>query len=139
MRWILALHIISMVAWMSGLFYLPRLFVYHTGAKDAAGNSRFKTMERKLYYMITWPAGLLTSLFGLILLFHKYDFYRHQNWMHVKLIAALLLWCFHLYCGHCLKQFKHDRNRHSEKFYRFFNEAPTVLLIIIVIAAIVKP
>ena len=139
MQWILACHIIFFVAWFAGLFYLPRLFVYHAPTSDVISLDRFKIMEHKLYYFIMWPAAILTGLSGLILLSLNYDYYRTQNWMHIKLISVLVLCLYHLYCGHLVKCFKHNRNPHSAKFYRFFNEIPTILLIIIVMMAILRP
>lgn len=139
MQWILALHIIFMVAWFAGLFYLPRLFMYHAMSTDQISQARFKIMERKLYWIIMMPAAILTSIFGLWLLFLKYNFYSHLWWMHGKLILVMVLWAYHLFCGRLLMQFKHDNNRFSSTFYRFFNEVPTLLLFAIVILAIVKP
>ncbi len=139
MLWILALHIIFMVAWFAGLFYLPRLFVYHADCTDAPGNARFKIMERKLYYYIMTPAAILTTIFGFWLLFAKINFYSQQMWMHAKLILVFFLWLYHLYCGILVQQFKKDINPFGSKFYRFFNEVPTILLIGIVIFVVVKP
>ncbi len=139
MLWIKALHIIFVICWFAGLFYLPRLFVYHAMADDQISCKRFKIMERKLYYGITWPAGVLTTIFGIWLLLFKYHWYTTQMWMHAKLILVLFLWIFHLYCGHLYKNFKKDANTRSHKFYRWINEIPTVLLIAIVILAIVQP
>lgn len=136
--WLLALHIIFMVAWFAGLFYLPRLFVYHTMTTDEAGLARFKTMERKLFWMIMTPAGILTTLFGMLLLHLKPDLLQHTFFI-VKLLLVFALWCFHIYCGYLMQAFKIDRNRFSQKFYRFFNEIPTLLLFGIIIMAIVKP
>lgn len=138
MEWILALHLIFVIAWFAGLFYLPRLFVYHVGATDTLSNQRFKTMERKLCYYIMLPAAILATFFGLWLLYIMpmlLDF----GWMHWKLICVGLLWVFQLYCMRMVSQFAHDKNPHSERFYRFFNEIPTVLLIAIIIFAIVQP
>ena len=139
MKWVLAFHIISMVAWFAGLFYLPRLFVYHTMAQQPVEYKRFNTMEHKLFYYITTPAGLATTLFGFWLLYSKEHYYSHLWWMHIKLIAVGFLWLFHGYCGRCVWYFKQQQNPHSEKFYRCFNEVPTVLLFIIIIMAIVQP
>lgn len=139
MLWILSFHIIFMVAWFAGLFYLPRLFMYHTLSTDAISIARFKVMERKLYWIIMMPAAILTSIFGVWLLFSDWQFYFHQGWMIAKLCLVLLLWAYHLFCGLLLMQFKHDNNRLSSVFYRFFNEIPTLLLFAIVILVIVKP
>lgn len=140
MLWIKSFHIIFMVCWFAGLFYLPRLFVYHANChNDPAGNERFKVMERKLYYAITIPAAILTSFFGLWLLGLHWDFYKTQGWIHLKLALVVLLWIYTLYCGCLRKQFLNDNNRHSHIWYRWFNEAPSVLLIVIVILAVVRP
>lgn len=139
MAWILAFHVIFVVAWFAGLFYLPRLFVYHAAASDQISLDRFKVMERKLFWIIMTPAGVLASIFGLWLLALKYDYYAHQMWMHVKLISVILLWAYHVYCGYLVKKFKNNQNNFSEKFYRFFNEFPTLVLFIAVIMAVVKP
>lgn len=139
MQWILALHIIFMVSWFAGLFYLPRLFMYHSLSTDQMSQSRFKIMERKLFWIIMTPAGVLTSLSGFWLLFLKYGYYAHQNWMHAKLILVLFLWLYHFICGYLLYCFKDDRNPFSSTFYRFFNEIPTLFLFAIVILAVVQP
>ena len=139
MLWILSFHIIFMVAWFAGLFYLPRLFVYHAASEDFISINRFKRMEKKLFYFIMTPAGVLTTVFGLWLLFLKLPEYLSLAWMQGKLIFVFMLWIYHGYCGKLLNNFKQDRNRHSSKFFRFFNEIPTVLLIVIVILAVVRP
>ena len=137
--WLLALHVISMVAWFAGLFYLPRLFMYHTLSSDAVSLSRFKIMERKLYWIIMTPAGLLTTAFGIWLLHFNLSYYLHEPWMIAKLILVLLLWGYHLFCGHLLALFARDQNHFSSRFYRFFNEIPTLFLFAIIILVIVKP
>lgn len=139
MLWILSFHVIALIAWFAGLFYLPRLFVYHADTSDSIGLARFKIMEHKLYYYIMSPAAILTTILGFWLLALKYDYYSHLNWMHAKLIMVMLLWIYHLHCGKLLHTFKNDRNPHSSKFYRVYNEIPTLLLIGIVIMAVVKP
>ena len=139
MLWIKAFHIIAMVAWFAGLFYLPRLFVYHVDADDIVSLARFKVMERRLYYGITWPAGLLTTGLGLWLMLGYMPYVLHQGWMHGKLGLCFVLWLYHLSCGSFLKTFRCDQNKHSSGFYRVFNEFPTVLLIVIVLLVVVKP
>lgn len=139
MRWILAFHIIAMVAWFAGLFYLPRLFVYHADSSDTISDERFKIMEHKLYRYIMTPAGILTTLLGLWLLGTAFYGYLLQHWMQLKLVLVVLLWVYHLYCGRIVRDFKQNCNQHSSKFFRFFNEIPTILLIGIVIAVVVKP
>ncbi len=134
-----AFHIIAMVAWFAGLFYLPRLFVYHAEAIDSVSIDRFKIMERRLYYAITWPAALLTTLLGTRLLFSNPHYYFAASWMQLKLALVILLWIYHLLCGHFLKCFARDRNSRGSRFYRIFNEMPTLLLIAIVLLVVVKP
>lgn len=134
-----ALHLISMVAWFAALFYLPRLFVYHADTEDEWGLARFKLMERRLYYGIMWPAALLTSLFGLILVSYNSDYYLKAAWFHAKFALVIVLWAYHLCCGHYLRLFAKQSNQRSSKFYRFFNELPTLLLIGIVFLVVLKP
>lgn len=139
MLWVMAFHVIFMVCWFAGLFYLPRLFVYHATSQDTISLERFKIMEKKLYFFIMTPAAILTTIFGVWLLALNFRFYIHAGWMLGKLFFVILLWGYHLFCGHLLKNFKLDRNHFSAKFYRFFNEIPTLLLFIIIILVIVKP
>lgn len=134
--WIKALHIIFMVTWFAGLFYLPRLFVYHSTATDAAGIERFKIMERKLFYGIMTPGAILTLIFG-VWLWLGYGF--NGTWLHIKLALVIVLIAYHIYCGKLLMDFKHDRNKHSHTFYRWLNEFPVLILIAVVILAVVKP
>lgn len=134
-----ALHIISMVAWFAGLFYLPRLFVYHADTEDLLGLQRFKLMEYRLYYAIMWPAAVFTTVFGLSLLHYNLAYYFKSPWFHAKASLVLLLWGYHLLCGHYLRLFSKDISLHSSKFYRFFNELPTILLIAIVFLVVLKP
>lgn len=137
--WIKALHIISMVTWFAGLFYLPRLFVYHAMANDRIGIERFKIMERKLFFGIATPGAILTLLFGTWLLLSNSTYYMHQGWMHLKLTFVGVLCIYHLYLGKFLIAFKKDSNTHTPVFYRIFNEIPVIFLIAIVILVIVKP
>ncbi|NQD39105.1 protoporphyrinogen oxidase HemJ [Permianibacter sp. IMCC34836] len=140
MLWLKALHLIFMVTWFAGLFYLPRLFVYHCQVKDAENNERFKVMERKLFWAITTPGGVLTILFGLLLI-HGYglDWFRQQGWLHIKLAFVLLLIGYHIWCGKLLADFAADRNRRSERFYRAINEIPVLPLIAIILLAVLRP
>lgn len=131
-----ALHIISMVTWFAGLFYLPRLFVYHAMSNDMITNNYFKTMERKLYRGIMNPSAIATVFFGLWLWF-GYGF--HGMWLHIKLTLVLILLGYHHYCGYLLKQFAQDTNKHSHIFYRWFNEFPVLILIACVFLVILKP
>jgi len=140
MLWTKALHLIFMVTWFAGLFYLPRLFVYHSMSTDQTSIDRFKIMERKLYFGITSPSGILTLFFGFWTLFSNgWEFYSEALWMHIKLIFVFLLVIYHLYCGKLLSDFKHDRNSHSHVWYRWFNEIPVIFLIVIIILAVVRP
>ena len=136
MLWIKALHVIFMVTWFAGLFYLPRLFVYHTMSTDKTSIERFKIMERKLFYGIMTPGGLLTVIFGLWLWI---GYGVTGGWMHIKFTLVLLLIAYHVYCGKLLNDFKADRNTRSHVFYRWFNEFPVLLMIAIIILVIVKP
>jgi putative membrane protein len=140
MLWIKALHVIFMVTWFAGLFYLPRLFVYHAMSEDAISIERFKLMERKLYYGITTPGAILTIVFGVwLLLGYGWEGYRQQLWLHLKLGLVLVLIAYHVYCGKLLRDFRDDRNRHGHVFYRWLNEFPVIILIGAVILVIVKP
>ncbi len=136
MLWIKALHIAFMVTWFAGLFYLPRLFVYHAMSEDAVSIERFKIMERKLYYGIMTPGALFTIVFG-VWLWLGYGF--SGGWLHAKLVLVALLVAYHVYCGMLLIDFKHGRNRHGHVFYRWLNEFPVVLLFAVVILVVVKP
>lgn len=135
MLWIKSFHIIFVVSWFAGLFYLPRIFVNHAMAVEPAEIARLKLMERKLYRFVT-PIGALAVLTGLWLSF-GYGF--SGGWLHVKTTLVLVLVAYHLYCGHLVKQFAADRNTRSHVFYRWFNEMPVLLLTAIVILVVVKP
>jgi putative membrane protein len=127
-----------MVTWFAGLFYLPRLFVYHAAATDREGIERFKVMERKLFFGIMTPGAVLTVAFGLWL-WLGYGIGAGTAWLHAKLAVVLLLAGYHLWCWKLLADFAHDRNAKSHVWYRWFNEAPTVLLLAAVILVVVKP
>ena len=133
-----AFHIISMVTWFSGLFYLPRLFVYHAMADDSIGIDRFKVMERKLYYGITWPSGIATTVCGLALLYHEPS-HLLLGWVQLKLSLAALLWVYHLSCGYYLKKFARDEAPYTHIFYRWYNEVPVFFLISIILLVIIQP
>ena len=136
MLWVKAWHIIFMVTWFAGMFYLPRLFVYHAMSDDKISNDRFKIMERKLYYGIMTPGGILTIAFGLWLWL---GYGISGQWLYTKITFVTALVFYHIYCGKLLLDFKHDRNQHSHIFYRWFNEAPVMALIAIIILVEVKP
>ena len=136
MLWVKAFHIIFVVTWFAGLFYLPRLFVYHAMAEDAVGRQRFEVMERKLYYGIMAPGAVLTIVFGLWL-WLGYD--RTGAWLHAKLALVAALIGYHLWCGKLINDFKQGRNTRGHVWYRWFNEVPVVILALAVILAVVKP
>jgi protoporphyrinogen IX oxidase len=139
MLWFKAFHVIFVITWFSGLFYLPRLFVYHAMAEDTLSIERFKIMEHKLFYAITLPSGILATVFGLVVLSYSFSGYMQLAWMHWKLTLVLLLWVYTLTCGKYVYDFKQDNNKRSATFYRFFNEIPAILLVAIIILVIVKP
>jgi len=136
MLWVKALHVIFMVTWFAGLFYLPRLFVYHAQATDAISIERFKIMERKLYFGIMTPGAILTVLFGSWLWL---GYGIAGGWLHAKLALVAVLIAYHVYCGKLLRDFKRDRNRHGHVWYRWFNELPVLILFGVVILVVVKP
>ena len=140
MLWTKALHLIFMVTWFAGLFYLPRLFVYHALCEDQPGRERFKVMERKLLFQITTPGAVLTVVFGLwTLLLNGWTPYAATAWMPVKLVLVGLLAGYHAWCVALWRDFRDDRNRHSPRWYRWFNEAPALLLVGIIVLAVVRP
>jgi len=136
--WLKALHIIAVIAWMAGMLYLPRLLVYHAAARPGSELSEtFKTMERRLLSFIMVPAMMVTWVVGVALLVQ--GGWLGARWLHVKLVAAVVMTVLHGLFAHWVNEFSFDRNRHSQKFYRIINEVPTVLLIVIVVLATVKP
>lgn len=139
MLWVKAFHLIAMVCWFAGIFYLPRLFVYHAACEDEPGRERFKIMERKLYRGITTPAMIATVGLGLWLISYNPSFYLSQGWLHVKLTLIAILIGYHFYCGYLVKVFRDDRNTRSHVFYRWFNELPVLILLAVVILATVRP
>jgi putative membrane protein len=139
-RWIKAFHIIAMIAWMAGMFYLPRLYVYHTQVeKGSAQSELFKVMERRLLRFIINPAMIVTIIFGILLLVTPNLIDWSAGWIHIKLAAVVLLTGFHGFLAKWRKAFERDANIHSEGFYRKMNEVPTILMIVIVIMVVVKP
>lgn len=138
--WIKALHIISVIAWMAGLLYLPRLFVYHTDCEVGSEKSEtFKVMERRLLRAIMNPAALATFLFGGILVADQWDSLWSEGWAWVKLACIIGLAVCHEKMKKHQRIFAEDNNTHSQKYYRVFNEVPTVLMIVLVIMVVVKP
>lgn len=136
MLWVKAFHVVFMVTWFAGLFYLPRLFVYHAMTGDATGSERFKVMERKLYYGIMTPGALLTVASGLTLWLY---YGITGGWLHAKLALVALLIAYHLWCGKLLQDFRDDRNVKTHVWFRWFNEAPVLVLIGVVVLVVVKP
>ena len=138
--WIKAWHVIFVVTWFAGLFYLPRLFVYHAMSEDSTSIERFKVMERKLYHGIMMPSLVLTLAAGFWLLWLRgWDWLSVTTWIQVKLVLVALLVVYHFYLGHLRKRFLSDSNVHGHVFYRWLNEAPVIVLIAGVCLAIVKP
>lgn len=137
--WLKAFHIIAVVAWFAALFYLPRLFVYHAECQDNLSIERFKVMQRRLYFGIMWPAAIMTTVLGLWMIGLNASYYLKAGWLHAKLTLVVLLWLYHLACGHYVRQFSRGNNQRSAKYFRMFNELPTLLLIAIVILVVVKP
>jgi putative membrane protein len=137
MLWLKAFHIIFVVTWFAGLFYLPRVYVYHALTTDAVGKERFKTMERKLFVMMTIGATL-TIVFGVATLMMVPAFLS-MGWLHAKLTLVVLLLGYHAWCYRLLVAFRNDANRHSDRWLRLFNEVPTLFLIAIVLLVVVKP
>lgn len=136
-----SLHIFFMVAWFAGIFYLPRLFVYHAqlDASDNKTSELLKIMERRLLYFVT-PFAILTLVFGVILIYmYGSQWFAQSHWLHAKLALVILLYFYHGYCFKILRQFKTDTNQRSHKFYRIFNEAPVLILLAIILLAVTKP
>jgi len=137
MLWIKSLHIFFVVAWFAGLFYLPRLFVYHCLATDAVGIERFKVMERKLYFGIMTPSAILTIVFGAWLWL---GYGITGGWLHAKLALVAILVAHHLWLGKLMNDFKLDRNRHGHVFYRWINESPAApILLAVILLVVIKP
>lgn len=138
--WLKAFHLIFMVTWFAGMFYLPRLFVYHAMCSDTVGSERFKIMERKLFFGIMTPAMVLTLGFGVAMLAsYAWELYGHSLWLHIKLGLIALLVGYHGLCALWMLDFKYDRNRRSHVFYRWANEVPVLFLFAIVLLASLKP
>jgi putative membrane protein len=137
--WIKAFHIISVITWFAALFYLPRLFVYHAMTSDKVSIDRFKIMERKLYKGIMTPSMIIAVVLGGLLAISNWNGYSQFYWLHIKISLVVLLVVYHFYCGYFLQVFKNDLNKNSDKFYRYFNEFPVLILIAIVILVVVKP
>lgn len=138
MLWLKAFHLIAVVCWFAGIFYLPRLFVYHALATEQATRDHLKTMERKLYRFMT-PFAVLTIAFGLALIVLNPGYYHRAGWLHAKLLLVALLAIYHWYCGRLVRTFAADRNQRGHVFYRWFNEVPVLVLVLIVFLTVLKP
>ena len=140
MPYFIAFHLIAVICWFAGLFYLPRLFVYHAMSDNDAVKAQLQIMEYKLYWYIMMPAMVVTLGSGMgLMTWLIAQSPLHLGWLWLKLFLVLLLLMFHFYCGLCLERFKTNSNPHSHRFYRFLNEVPTVLLVLIVILAVARP
>ncbi len=141
--WLKAFHLIGMVCWFAGIFYMPRLFVYHAAAEDQVSRQRFSVMEGKLYRIIMRPSMIVTVVLGLWMLVSHWDALSSQIWIWVKLVLVILLLGYHHYCGKIIREFEAapdpSTQPHSEKFFRIFNELPVLLLIMIILLAVLKP
>ena len=134
-----ALHLIAVISWMAGLLYLPRIFVYHSEASHESQKTVFKIMERKLYNYIMMPAMLLSWLFGLLLIHNiGFDVFK-ELWMQIKTLAVVILTFYHFTLGKYLSDFAVDNNEKSSKFFRFYNEIPTIILVVVIFLVIFKP
>ena len=134
-----SLHLIAVISWMAGLLYLPRIFVYHSEANDTSQKTVFKTMERKLYNYIMMPAMMLSWLFG-ILLIHSLGFSVFgELWMQIKIVSVVIMTYYHFTLGKYLNDFAIDNNQKTPKFFRIYNEIPTVILIVVIFVVIFKP
>ena len=139
MLWVKSFHIIFMVTWFAGLFYLPRLYVYHASAEDSISMERFKIMERKLFWGIATPGAIITIGLGIWLITLSDGILMSAGWFQLKLAIVALLVIYHIWCGKLLYDFKGDRNKHSQVWYRVFNELPVFALIFIVLLVELQP
>lgn len=137
--WLKALHIFFMIAWMAGLFYLPRIFVYHAGTQDQQTRETFKVMERRLWFFVT-PFAVLTLVFGVwMMVEYGYAWFAASKWMHTKILLLVAIYAYHFYLYKLMRDFAADRNFRSPRFYRILNEAPVLVLLAIVMLAVIKP
>ena len=135
MLWYKTLHIVFMVTWFAGLFYLPRLFVYHSMSDDKISHDRFIIMERKLFWGIMTPGGILTIIFGVYLI----QYHEFLLWLKLKIFLVVILAVYHIWCGKIMNDFKNDRNKHGHVWFRIFNEVPVLILFVITYLVIFKP
>lgn len=137
--WLKALHIFFMVAWMAGIFYLPRLFVYHSQTDSQEISNQFKIMERRLWWFVL-PFAILTLVFGVALIYnYGSSWLAASGWLHAKLTLVFLVYGYYGYLYVLMQRFAKNENRHSPKFYRFINEAPVLVFLAIIVLAVVKP
>ena len=134
-----SLHLIAVISWMAGLLYLPRIFVYHSEAENDSQKNVFKTMERKLYNYIMMPAMLLSWLFGILLIYILGFYVFHELWMQIKIVAVLILTYYYFTLGRYLNEFAIDNNQKTSKFFRIYNEIPTLILIVVIFIVVFKP
>ena len=134
-----SLHLIAVISWLAGLLYLPRIFVYHSEATHRSQTDVFKVMERKLYNYIMMPAMILSWLFGALLLHNSGFGVFSELWMQIKIILVIILTCYHFTLGKYLNDFALDNNQKTSKFFRIYNEIPTIILIVVIFAVIFKP
>ena len=139
MLWLKAFHIVFVVCWFAGIFYLPRLFVYHAMTEDALGRERFKLMERRLYRGIMTPSAVSTIGLGVWQMVLQWPGIGQMAWIWLKIALVGVLVAHHVYCGRIVAAFAADRNPHSQRFYRWFNELPLLVLIAIVVLVVVRP
>jgi protoporphyrinogen IX oxidase len=139
MPWIEAFHIVAVISWFAGIFYLPRLFVYHAMSEDQISKDRFVVMEHKLFWGIMTPSAVATVLLGGWLISLAPDHYLRQGWLHAKLLLVALVIAYHISCWWFMIRLKRNRNTHSHIFFRYYNELPVLALIAIVLLAVVKP
>ncbi|MEP0355351.1 CopD family protein [Paraglaciecola sp.] len=136
--YIKAFHLFFMVAWMAGIFYLPRLFIYHASTSNQAVKDQFKVMERRLWFFIT-PFALLTLILGIWLIsLYGAQWFTAAHWLHIKLALVSILYAYHIYLFFLMRAFAKDQNKHSPKFYRFLNESPVLIVLAIIGLAVVK-
>ena len=134
-----SLHLISVISWMAGLLYLPRIFVYHSEANHESQKNVFKVMERKLYNYIMMPAMILSWIFGILLIHILGLSVLFELWMQIKTLAVVILTYFHVTLGNYLNDFATDNNKKSSKFFRIYNEIPTIILIVVIFVVVFKP
>lgn len=139
MTYLHAFHLIAVITWFAGIFYLPRLFVYHAQTEDELGLKRFTIMERRLYHGIMTPSALVTFILGLWLTALNWEYYQTAVWFRVKIVLVLALFGYHGICGRFLREFANECNTRTHVFYRWFNEVPFVILIMVVLLVTVKP